>query len=243
MTAPKTLLLVDAGGEPLEDLSARLRGMGRRAVRAKTMDEGLRVISDARFAVGAVLVPPDLPAFDLERALHAFRRAEPDAPLPLIAVGRPPDPDARARLRRAGVEWALWRPVDDNTLRFQVNRALAGPRIGTAGRRAERVPTNWPVGISVGRRVKAGSVYSLSARGAFLSTERPSMPRTLVHVTLPLPGGDVRVAGDVVMTNVPGNLAKQGLPPGMGVRFTGQTDEVEEAILAYTRGRAETLRV
>jgi CheY-like chemotaxis protein len=243
MAQRKTLLLVDAGAETLEDLSARLRGLGHRVVRAKTVDAGLAALSDRRFEIGAVMVPPDLPTLDLERALHAFRRMEPDAPLPLLAVGPRPDADHRAHLRRAGVAWALWRPVDDSTLRFQTNRALAGEEVPRASRRAERVPANWPVQIGVGQRQKAGLVYSLSARGAYLSTERPSMPRALVHVALPLPQGDVRVAGQVVMTNVPGNLVRQNLPLGMGVRFTGHGDADEEAILAYVDRRAESLRV
>lgn len=239
----KTVLLVDAGTDSLEDLAARLRLLGYRAVRAKSLDEGLAALADPRFVVGAVLVPPDLPALDLERALGAFRAAQPDATLPLVAVGRRPDADHRSRMRRAGVEWALWRPIDDHTLRFQVNRALAGGGPVVSGRRALRVPTNWPVRLAIGAREKPARLYCLSASGAFLSTPRPSMPRAFLHVSLPLPSGDVRVAGRVVMTNVPGNLAKTSLPVGMAVRFTGYPPETERAIAAWAEERAEALRV
>jgi hypothetical protein len=236
-----TVLLVDAGADPMEDLCARLRGMGYRAVRAKSVEEGTAALADPRFAIGAVLVPPDLPTLDLERALHALRAGRLDATLPLVAAGRRPDADQRDRMRRAGLDWALWRPIDDHTLRFQVNRALAG---GAAnGRRAERVPTNWPVAVRIGSREKPAKLYSLSAAGAFLVTPRPSMPRSLVHVAVPLPSGDLRLASHVVMTNVPGNLEKRNLPVGMGVRFTGHADEAEAALRAFAEERSRWLRV
>ena len=237
-----TVLLVDAGSDSMEDLCSRLRGMGYRALRAKSVEEGLTALGDARFAIGAVLVPPDLPTLDLERALHAFRAGRPDAALPLVIAGRRPDADPRDRMRRAGLEWALWRPIDDHTLRFQVNRALAGAA-AAHGRRAERVPTNWPVAVRIGSREKPAKLYSLSAFGAFLVTPRPSMPRSLVHVAVPLPAGDLRVASHVVMTNVPGNLEKRNLPIGMGVRFTGHTEEIEAALRAFAEERSRWLRV
>jgi CheY-like chemotaxis protein len=239
----RTVLLVDAGADALEDLAARLRGLGYRAVRAKSVEEALAVLADERFVVGAALVPPDLPALDLERALRAFRTAQPDETFSLVAVGRRPDADQRARMRRAGVEWALWRPVDDHTLRFQVNRALAGGGPIVSNRRALRVPTNWPVKLALGPREKPANLYCLSACGAYLTTSRPSMPRALLHVSLPLPEGDVRVAGRVVLTNVPGNLAKAGLPVGMAVSFTGHPPETERLITAWAEERAEALRV
>ena len=88
-------------------------------------------------------------------------------------------------------------------------------------RRAERVPASWPVEVRIGSRARPAQLYSLSARGAFLATAGPALRRTLVHITLPLPSQDLRVAGEVVLTNVPGNLRKRNLPIGMGIRFLG----------------------
>jgi DNA-binding response OmpR family regulator len=239
----KELLLLDVGADPMEDLSARLRGLGYRVLRIKTVDEGLLRLAERRGEVASVLLPPDLPTLDLEQAVCALRVPARGAPLPLIVVGRKPAEEERVRLRRTGIEWALWRPIEDASLRFQINRALSGTRLRSPARLAERVPTDWPVQITLGLREKSCTVYSLSARGAYLATERPSLPRSLVSIPLPLPSGDVRVVGSVVMTNVPGNLARANLPTGMGVRFTGHSDEVRDAILAFTRERAHALRV
>ena len=123
-------------------------------------------------------------------------------------------------------------PVDDHTVRFQLNSALAGGGPIPRSRRSERVPTNWPVRVRSGGRLKSAKIYSLSAQGAFVATSAPSMPKAMVLLDLPLPGDDVSVSAEVVMTNVPGNLVKPNLPIGMGVRFRGMEAHVLEALAA-----------
>ncbi|MDX1650574.1 MAG: PilZ domain-containing protein [Myxococcota bacterium] len=247
MRRERHVLLVDVGPESMEGLSGRVRRLGLRTVRAKTSDEAVAAFRDPRFRIGAVVIPPELPALDLERAVAALRGAGEGGELPLLAAGTRPDADLRARLRRAGVRFALWSPVDEPTLRFQLNRALADAASAeekrARDRRALRVPAQWPVEVSSGGRCKAATLTSLSASGAFLATPRPSLPRALLHFTLPLPSGDMRVAAEVVMTNVPGNLAKRNLPLGMGVRFRGVSDEVETQVRAFTEERAQALQV
>jgi len=243
MREQRSLLLVDAGGESMQQLSLRLRQMGFHVLRTKTAEQAATALTDTRFVIGSIVVPPDLPAYDLDLALAAFRSMEASRALPLLTAGRRPDADRRARLRRAGVEQALWHPLDDNTLRFQVNRALAGAGPPPAMRRAERVPTNWPVQIRSGDRRKQAKVYSVSSTGAYLATSRPSMLRAVVETVLPLPACDVPLAGEVVMTNVPCNLLRRNLPIGMGIRFTDQSDEAEHQIMEWAHERASWLRV
>ena len=243
MAVRKSLLVVEGGGEPLEPIARRLVGLGFHVVRAKTPRDAHELLRDPRFLLGAVVVPSDLPAPDLADALHALRAGgRGSGALPLLACGSRPDATVRERLRRVGVEHALWFPLDDHTLRFQANRALAGSEHARM-RRSERVPTNWPVSFRLSGREKLAKIYTLSACGAYLATAQPSLPRTLVHVQLPLPGHDARVAAEVMMTNVPGNLAKGNLPVGMGVRFRGLDDDTEAALLAYTLERGRALKV
>jgi len=241
----RTLLLVDAGPSSMEALSLRLRQMDFHVVRAKTADRALESLADARYRVGVVVIPPDLPVLDLERSLRAFRSVEPDRVpvLPIVVFGERPNADQRGRLRRAGVDYGLWTPIEDNTLRFQINRALAGGGPAVSGRRAPRVPTNWPVSVLAGGREKPAKVYSISACGAYLATPRPSMPKALVHLTLPLPDGDLRVAGEVMATNVPGNLVKRNLPIGMAVRWRGLDATAQGRIQSFVRERDDRLRL
>jgi hypothetical protein len=243
MAVRRSLLVIDGGGEPLEPVARRLAALGIHVVRAKTPRDASELLRDPRFLLGAAVIPTDLPLPDVTDLLHALRAGGRSGALPMLACGTRPDPTSRERLRRAGIEQALWFPLDDHLLRFQVNRALAGGVPPRVPRKAERVPTNWPVVFRLSGREKPAKVYSLSASGAFLATAQPSLPRTLVHLQLPLPQGDARIAAEVVMTNVAGNLAKPNLPTGMGVRFRGVSDDTEAALLAYTLERARFLRV
>jgi hypothetical protein len=239
----ETLLLIDAGAGLMEALSQRLRAIGYRVLRTKNVEQGYAALSDRRFAIRAALIPPDLPVPDLARALEALRVPAGKKALRFLATGPKPDAGERRLLRGAGVGLALWEPFDDHTLQFQVNRASAEGNSPARRRQALRVPNNWPVRVATGRRQKQARIYSVSAQGAYLATSRPSLPRALIHFSLPLPSGDLRISGEVVMTNVPGNLVRGNLPVGMGVRFRGTTHESEQSILAYTDERAEALLV
>ena len=64
-----------------------------------------------------------------------------------------------------------------------------------------------------------------------------------MHVTLPLPAADLRLAGEVVATNVPGNLRKRNLPIGMAIRFLGLSRAAEQRLLDFTADRASQLAV
>jgi hypothetical protein len=227
----------------MEELSGRLRQLGYRVLRTKTVEQGHAALSDLRFAMSVAVIPRDLPVPDLDRALAALRAQAGKRTLRFIVTGtRPPD-DERGLLRRAGVEFALWEPFDDHTLQFQINRAMDEDPSSARKRQAVRVPTNWPVRVTTGKREKQAKIYCLSAQGAYLATPRPSLPKALIHFSLPLPSGDLRISGEVVMTNVPGNLARGNLPVGMGVRFTGHNREVQQSILAFTEERGRVLRV
>jgi hypothetical protein len=243
MSERRTVLVVDAGGHPLEPAAQRLRLLGIPALRAKTGGEARAALADARAAIGAVLIPPDPPTLDLPRALRALSTTPDGVRRTLLICGPRPDANTRAQLREAGAWLSLWEPFDDSVLRFQVNRALAGDATRNVSRRAERVPTGWPVEVRLGARARPARLYSLSARGAFLETAGPSLRRALVHVTLPLPGEDLRVAGEVMCTNVPGNLRRRNLPIGMGIRFLGLSADAERALCHYTAERADQLLV
>ncbi len=239
-----SILIVDVGSESLAAMGLRLSQMGYHALRAKTTDQALESLADDRYEIGVVILPDDLPVFDLERSMAAFRERGGDRPPTLVASGSRPSADDRDRLRRTGVELALWNPVDDHTLRFQLNAALAHSSAGglpPRSRRAQRVPTNWPIRVRTGARVKPAKIYSLSSNGAYLAIAAPSLPKAQVALTVPLPTEDLVLAGEVVMTNVPGNLTKGNLPIGMAIRFVGADEAQREALADYTVERAAQL--
>jgi Tfp pilus assembly protein PilZ len=237
------VLVLDVGVGSLEPLAIRIRRLGLRVVRGKTTDAAQDILGDRRFTIGAIVIPPDVPAADLGRALEALQIQDPDRPMPVLVSGLKPDDGACDALRGAGVDLALFEPIDDHTLRFQLNRALAEGSGVTAGRRALRVPANWPVRVRVGHRNKEARLYTISSGGAYLATPRPSSRGAQVLLTLPLPSGPVEVGARVVMTNVPGNLVRSNLPLGMGVQFTALAPENEGSIRGWTETRASHLHI
>lgn len=229
MGRERSVLVLDGAGERMAALAIRLRGLTFRVVRVKTAEEALPLLEDPRLACTAALLPPEWPVADLPRAVAALREAAGSEGLTLLGVGQRPAADAVERLRAAGVSLALWEPFGDCTLRFQVNRALAGLR--TDGQRREtRIPTEWLARVLAGGRRKEATVYSLSAGGAFLATPRPSLRGASIALELPLPHAEIAVGGRVVYTNVPGNLQRANLPLGMGVVFTALAPEAERDI-------------
>jgi hypothetical protein len=225
----------------MRNLSTRLRRLGYPVLPSKTPDHADRLLRTRGGNIAAAVIPVDLPTFDLGAALRFMRRLEPTGELSFVAAGRRPSQAGRRLLRDAGVELALWESVDDHTLRFQANRALAGSEIVRGNRTSLRAPADWPVAVWTGTRRKPARVYSLSARGAFLSTGRPSLPQAQLRIDLPVSSGTARLQARVVMTNVPGNLIRDNLPIGMGVRFEQTPREIEAALVAWANKRLAAL--
>jgi PilZ domain len=238
----KDLLLLGANAPEMDLLRGRIARMGYRVVAAKTPDQAHGLLRVGGTRIGAVILPGEFPAVDLRAALDAMRRQVPAHELTWLAAGRDPGRAGRERLRSAGVQLDLFDPVDPHTLRFQVNRALAGPKTIDGRRRTVRAPADWPVAIRTGARRKEGRLYSVSATGAFVAIDQPSVVRAEVGLDLVLPGsGRLSVSGRVAMTNVPGNLARRSLPYGMGIQFEQLSEAASVALLVYAQDRFRSL--
>jgi hypothetical protein len=210
-------------------------------VRAKTTEEAHATLLDPRHAVGALVIPPDLPAFDLRGALSALRRLSPQRRLRCVATGLRPGPERRCELADAGTDLAAWEPIDAHALRFQMNRALRVSAAVPPPRSALRAPVAWRAQIRQGRRCREARVYTISATGAFLATPRPAPRGAGLVLELPLPNGFQQVASRVVMTNVPGNLRTPRLPIGMAVCFERPGLDVEAALQLHAEERLRAL--
>jgi hypothetical protein len=222
------LVLDDADGERAE-LATRLRRLGLRPLRAKTSDEVSARIGDPRHTIGALVLPTVVPVMDLRAALAEWRARVSRGKLGCVVEGERPDTEALRRLSDAGVWLALWRPYPDAALRFQINQALDdGPHVRR--RATPRVPVARQVRVLSRAVVRPATLYSLSAGGAFLETPRPAPPGAQLDLELALPDCDVVACAEVLYANVPGNLRRDSLPLGMGVRFTRMSPEAERAI-------------
>jgi CheY-like chemotaxis protein len=239
----RTVLLIDVGVEPMELLNALARRLDYRVVRAKTTDEAVQILADPRFAVGCVVVPPDLPVPNVARAISALRGAARSRDLPFLVAGSARSEEAARALAGAGVTLPLWEPIDAHTLRFQLNRALAGGANFRRRRAARRVPSSARAVVHARNRVKEARLYSLSAHGVYLATAAPSLRGSDVQLELPLLAACGRLSGQVVMTNVVGNLMKRNLPPGMAVRFQRLRVEEHATLELYVERKLRRLEL
>jgi hypothetical protein len=232
MRIEPTVLVLDGSDAPRGALLMRLRRMGYRALRAKTPEEAFALVEERRHCVEAALIPPDLAVANLRAALESLSTRSPTGSLGYVLAGACPPEELLAEMREAGVKLALWEPLDDARLRYQVNRALAGADTSALLRRdAMRAPLEVPAQIIQAGRSKEARVYTLSVGGVYLETQRPAMRGAKLEVELELWPSNIRIAGVVTYTSVPGNLRRTNLPIGMGVRFEG----VDEGSLARIR--------
>jgi hypothetical protein len=203
----------------LRRLATRLDACGYPVAEVGGAAGACALLVDRGGAQRAAILPTALAAlegFDLAAATRALCALAPSRKLTLLAWGSAPEPSARARLRTAGVELALYEPVDVAVLRFQLNRALAP---GDAPRRARRAPLDREVALLRWRRSRRARVYTLSSQGAFILTEEPLRPGRRLTLEVPIGMLRPRARARVVLSNPPGARARADLPPGMAVAF------------------------
>lgn len=236
------VLLIESLDGSSHKLAERIMTFGIEPILVTDFEEAQQVLDQRRHLISGVMIPTSLPSQNLKKEIKLLRRKGPASGIIFVSVGKPPTPDERKKLRAAGMQIALWEPYDDGTLRFQMNRALGGDR-DSHGRLHKRAPTYLLARIFVAGRTKDAVVYSLSEGGAFLETPRASMDGAHVDLELRLPTNHVRVAGEVVFSNVPGNLQRPNLPMGMGVRFDELASDLGDLLRQYVEKRLADLNV
>lgn len=241
--AGSTVLLIDCGEGDMDLLAARIQRLGVRTLRVKTPADAYMALSNGRLGIGAALLPPDAPVADLRSAIARLREVASEPALSMLVVGPKPGHSACADLRAAGIDYALYDPMDAHTLRFQLNRATAW-RHSSKNRRADRAPFSWTVRMRSGRRAKAGRVYTVSPRGLFVTVPAPWLRGTEVKLELELQEGrKLRLAGHVAVTNVKGNLMKTALPVGMGIQIDRLSNDAEARLAVAVQERLRRIAV
>ncbi len=236
------VLLIDDVADA--DLVRRLRTLpGLRVVRAASPDAVQRLARLPEYAFRVALVSAEFPLPALEAAVEPLHENLESGDLVGIVLGERPAPEACRHFEDIGFTLTLWRPFDDHALRFQLNRAfLRGRRMGSA-RTELRVPMDCRARVAGGHREKEAFVYSLSRRGAFLATPRPSATGARVEVNLMLPDRVLTIPARVMHTNVPGNLERACAPIGMGVRFLEPSLHVQQELDRIVEARHRSLVV
>lgn len=240
MAERQNVLLLPLEGR-LDDLSGRLLLVHFRGKLAPTLTDAERMLRTESPPARTAVIPVQPGLGDLAGTLRALRETARDRELHFVAVGPSPTPGERECLRAAGVEWLLSDGFTDTELRFVLN-CCTYEEEKPDRRDGPRAPTPLIAKVKTPIGTKVALVYNLSAGGTYLETMRPSQQGVRVAIELPLPSGTVEVAAVVVSTNVTGNLRRENLPRGMGVRFEQLSADAEAAILHYVEQRLSTLR-
>jgi hypothetical protein len=236
----QTVLLLPLEGE-LDDLSGRLLLVHFRGRLVVDLAEAERLLRSESPPILAAVISSEPRVANLPEVLRTLRSASREEQLRFLAMGPRPPEAGRQKLRSAGVEWALYGAFSDTELRFVLNQAFHDAEKSDL-RRDPRIPTPLTAKVRAATGVKVAMVYNLSQGGAYLETLRPSQAGVRVRVELPLPSGTLEIDSTVMSTNVTGNLRRENLPRGMGVRFDGLSADAEAALAHYIEERTAALR-
>jgi len=245
MGSPPHRVLLYAFGGAAGDLGGRVRQLGYEPVVEDDPRTAAARLAKYDEPIRAGLLPAGFALPQRGAELDQLARSAGSAGIRFVAVGHKPGPDAEHRLRDRSVRLCLWSPFQDRELRFVLNRALFDPTQNLYGRDKNRVrhelraPTSLGARIILSGREKPALVYNLSVGGCYLETLRPTLIGAAIEVALPLPSGEVRVSGRVVLTNVPGNLERLNLARGMAVEFLRLVPDARDAIQQYVLERAK----
>jgi hypothetical protein len=232
MTDPQCTLIVDDEEKTLAELPLRILRIGVDVFYTRNWEEALLLAREEAPRIRALLFPASVD-FDRIRAVaDALRSTAREVPRSLVAVGPKADEPTRARLRKGGVELAVWEPFDESGLRQVLSSALEAREHGDQ-REVPRFPTTLLARTFSGIRRKDVIVSTLSLRGAFLETPFPFLPETQITLEVALPDGQLLTKATVVYSRSGREPAPPGHPPGMGIVFADLDPAVEDRLRRF----------
>ncbi|MGI9432850.1 MAG: PilZ domain-containing protein [Myxococcota bacterium] len=234
-------ILVYSPEDELQELLGRLLLNHFRGRVAHDLDEAERIVKENTPTIHAGIVPATLSLPSLGADLTRLRQGARSQRLQFVVAGARPSEEALAQLRSAGIDYTLFEPSGDTELRFVLNQATHDS-VGGERRDDLRVPTSLVARVHSPAGTKMALVYSLSKTGAYLETPRPSQESARVEVEIPIPAGTLTLNATVVSTNVTGNLRRENLPRGMGIRFERLDEQEKLQLKAYIDDRAACYR-
>jgi hypothetical protein len=232
------VLIVDDNPNSLGEIALRILRLGIDVFYAKGRDDGRLMAEQEAARIGVLFFPATLDFEDVEAVVDSLRSCAPEAPRTLVVVGRRPDAEHRKRLRKGGVEWALWEPHDEGGLRSVVSIALE-PRYAREPRQELRLPTTLLGRVFLGARRCDAIVTWLSTVGAFLETPSPMPEESLITLEIAIPEGSLVVKARVVHARYPGSGEPQDHSAGMDVEFSNLSPEAQQRLELYLQGIEE----
>jgi hypothetical protein len=229
VTSPRCALIVDDPKGDLGALALRLIRLGIDSYYAKDMDEGLLLADQEAARIRVLVIAPGVEAREVQRMLARLGGQDPQRTCSAVVVGADLDEGARARLREAGVGWALWEPFEESALRMVLSCAM-GPPTHAHVRRHPRLPTTLLGRAFMGLQRRDGLVSSLSREGAFMEMPHPYEEGTPLTLEIDIGGESIVTRAEVRYTRERGGVPRAEDPPGMGVAFRDLTPAMSERL-------------
>jgi hypothetical protein len=223
-------LIFDDEKSALGTVALRLLRLGIDTSYAKDPDEAFLWAQQEAGRIRAILFAPGIDIHDvMTLATQVATRAQMEPPN-LIVIGARPEDEVVDRLRKGGVQWALWEPYDESALRWVVNEAMA-PAEATGSRQEPRVPTTFLGKTWYRTNRKDVVISSLSVGGAFLESPNPFWEGIELTLEIPLPGGPL-------VTKATVRYQTEGRNSGMGVTFAGLDLDKQMRLESYVQENA-----
>jgi hypothetical protein len=232
MTDPQCTLIIDDEKNGLAELPLRILRIGVDVFYVRGPEEARLLAREEASRIRVLLFPPSVDFDHIRGVRDCLPSSASDVPRTLVVVGPQPDEPTRARLRKGGVDLALWEPYDESALRQVLANALT-VRSHDGLREVPRFPTTLLARAFSGIHRKDVIVSTLSLRGAFLETPAPFLPETPITLELALPGGQLVTKATVVYSHTGDDPVPAGLPPGMGIAFADLDPVLEERLGSF----------
>jgi hypothetical protein len=220
----RSALVVDDAKGNLGQVALRLIRLGVSAFYAKDVVEAWLLAQQEADNIRVLLIAPHADRAGIARILATLRGHPSGLARSVVAIGSCPDQATRAGLREIGVEWAIWEPHDESTLRMVLANAMT-PAHGGAPRRSERLPTTLLGRAFKGLHRKDGVVCCLSVNGAFLEMPYPYQEGTRITLEIDVEGESIVAKAEVRDTLERGGSGVSEYPAGMGVAFLEMTPD------------------
>ena len=229
MTDPLCMLIVDDEKKALAELPLRILRIGVDVFYTTGGEEAWLLAREEAPRIRVVLFPPSIDFDQISAVVDCLRSRASDVPRTLVVVGVQPDEPTRERLRKGGVELALWEPYDESALRQVLANALT-VRNHADSRQAPRFPATLLARAFSGIHRRDVIVSTLSLTGAFLETPSPFLPETRITLELALPDGPLITKATVACSRAERQSAAPERPLGMGVAFADLEPAIAERL-------------
>lgn len=228
-------LVMDTGDSVLGRAAMQLLELGIDVLYANDLDEAaLRARQESR-RLGAVLIPEAFDLANMDGLLERVCGQIESGPRGLIVTGNRPDANSCSLLRSKGVRWGVWHPYEMRELRYVMAAAMSESHMGER-RKCQRVPTDLPTTVFMGRHRKDVVLHDLSLSGAYFATKHPFLEDSRLSIELPLPDGTVFAKGIVANAKTADKPVRADVPDGMGVVFSDLPEQGLTVLRKYVEG-------